>query len=64
MVIDLLSQAGRDIAELDAALDRLDRGAYGACARCGRAIAADRLAAHPTARNCVACEEPVTLGGA
>ena len=38
-----------------AALDRLDAGTYGRCEVCGRTIGAERLAARPTARTCIAC---------
>ena len=34
---------------------RLRQGRYGQCERCGRPIAAGRLAARPTARTCIAC---------
>jgi RNA polymerase-binding transcription factor DksA len=54
-VIDLLAQARHDLADLDQARERLDAGAYGRCESCGRAIPAERLAAHPTARECVGC---------
>ncbi len=54
--LDALSRAavGR-IEEVDAALDRLDRGAYGLCERCGRPIDPERLRARPTARTHVVC---------
>jgi RNA polymerase-binding transcription factor DksA len=51
----LLDQAHRHLAELDEALDRLRQGRYGQCERCGRPIAAERLAARPAARTCIAC---------
>ena len=54
-VAALRSQAREHVAEIDAALSRLDEGGYGICARCGRPIAAGRLAARPTATMCVAC---------
>ncbi|HEX3622570.1 MAG TPA: TraR/DksA C4-type zinc finger protein [Acidimicrobiales bacterium] len=57
LVIDLLAQARQDLADLDDALARLDTGTYGACEVCGRAVPPERLAAHPTARMCVACAE-------
>jgi RNA polymerase-binding protein DksA len=41
------------IAEIDAALARIDDGSYGTCERCGRAIGADRLHAVPWARLCI-----------
>jgi DnaK suppressor protein len=51
----LLGQVSRTLAELDAARERLAAGTYGTCERCGRPIAAERLAARPEARRCIAC---------
>jgi len=41
------------IAEIDAALGRLDEGTYGTCEVCGRPIGAARLGALPWARLCI-----------
>ena len=51
----LRRQALDHLAEIDAAVRRLDDGAYGACERCARPIAPARLEARPTARTCVTC---------
>lgn len=51
----LLTHARGQLAEITAALERLDAGTYGACERCRRMIPPERLAARPTARHCVAC---------
>jgi DnaK suppressor protein len=51
----LIGQARGHLAELDDALDRLRQGSYGRCERCGRPIAAARLAARPAARTCITC---------
>src|SRR5919112_4074512 len=51
----LLATARERIAELDDALRRLDGATYGSCERCGQPIAAERLAARPFARCCMAC---------
>jgi DnaK suppressor protein len=51
----LLDQARARLAEVGAALDRLDAGTYGRCTRCGAAIGADRLAARPAAATCIRC---------
>ena len=45
----------QEVAELDAALARLDGGTWGRCERCGGAIGRDRLRAVPEARFCVPC---------
>lgn len=52
----MLDRSRQRLAELDAALDRLDRGTYGICLRCGRPIPAERLAARPSAATCVGCQ--------
>jgi DnaK suppressor protein len=51
----LLGQAEQHLTDLDHALSRLDQGSYGRCERCGRPIAAARLAARPAARTCIRC---------
>lgn len=51
----LLDRSRERLGEVDAALDRLDRGEYGTCRRCGRPIAPERLAARPFATTCVRC---------
>lgn len=49
--------AGRyRIAELAAAIHRLDAGSYGICERCSRPIAPERLEFLPHVRYCVACQ--------
>jgi DnaK suppressor protein len=45
-----------EVARIDAALERLERGGYGTCAACGAAIERRRLAALPWALRCTACE--------
>ena len=51
------------LAEVEAALQRLDDGTYGACARCGRPIAPERLDALPWAAYCIDCQRIVGRGG-
>lgn len=47
--------AQEELAEIDAALGRVADGTYGICARCGRAIPAERMEVRPTAQLCVTC---------
>lgn len=55
-VLEGLDGASRaEAAAIRAALQRLDAGTYGRCARCGRAIGDARLTALPFATTCVAC---------
>ena len=51
----LRRSAASERAEVDAALDRVTAGTYGACVVCGRAIPAARLEARPFATTCVGC---------
>ena len=47
---------------IEGALRRLDDGTFGTCARCGRAIAAERLEALPWASHCIDCQRLVGRG--
>lgn len=46
-------QTRAHLAEVEAALRRLEQGTYGVCETCGELITAARLEARPTARTCV-----------
>lgn len=51
----LMDQARHHLLEIDAALERVDAGAYGTCETCGQPIAIERLRARPVARQCIRC---------
>jgi DnaK suppressor protein len=51
----LVQQVRRHVAEIDAALARVDAGTYGVCESCGEAVGEDRLDARPEARSCIRC---------
>jgi len=51
----LVLQVREHLAEIEAALARVDTGTYGTCERCGDRIREDRLAARPVARTCLRC---------
>jgi RNA polymerase-binding transcription factor DksA len=44
------------LADIDAALRRLDRGSYGMCERCKTAIPLARLEILPMSRYCMRCQ--------
>jgi RNA polymerase-binding protein DksA len=48
-------RAKHEIAEIDAAIQRLAEGTYGLCEGCGEPIARERLRVVPAARFCVDC---------
>lgn len=55
-VLETLDESSRaEVAQVRAALRRIEAGTYGACATCGTAIGAARMAAMPSATTCVAC---------
>jgi DnaK suppressor protein len=61
MTRDLMYQLNtgeRDILKrIDAAIDRIDDGNYGACVNCGKKVQLARLEAVPWARHCIECQE-------
>lgn len=62
-VLDELSERElQELAEIDAALQRLRDDAYGKCQSCGAAIGRLRLRAIPEARKCLACESQREVG--
>lgn len=50
------------LAQVDAALARLDDGTFGRCLRCGREIAPARLEALPWAAHCIECQTAIDRG--
>jgi DnaK suppressor protein len=54
--LDDMSRA--EVRQIREALKRLENGSYGICARCGRPISAERLAALPATVTCVGCLAP------
>jgi DnaK suppressor protein len=44
------------LADVEAALERIEAGTYGRCVRCGSPIAAERLEALPWAATCIDCQ--------
>jgi DnaK suppressor protein len=54
----LLTAARQRLTDIEEAVRRYDEGGYGVCEACGQPIAAERLAARPSARTCVGCTPP------
>jgi DnaK suppressor protein len=55
-VLEDLGQAGtREIAMIEAALDRIENGSYGTCVRCGEPIGEERLDVLPATPLCRDC---------
>jgi DnaK suppressor protein len=55
-VLESIRQVQRgELSELDSALERIEKGTYGTCQRCGGAVGRQRLRAIPEARFCIEC---------
>jgi DnaK suppressor protein len=53
-----LAETARDLlVQTERALDRIDKGTYGVCESCGKAIGKARLLAFPRATLCVECKQ-------
>jgi len=46
-----------ELRDIEAARERMNDETYGICADCGAAVAYERLAAYPTAKRCVRCQQ-------
>ena len=53
---------GRLLADIDAALRRIEEGTYGICVNCGAQIAPERLEAVPWATLCIECKRKEERG--
>lgn len=53
----------RTIQDIDAALERIDNGEYGICARCDEEIPPRRMEVRPFSRYCVECKSEVEKFG-
>jgi DnaK suppressor protein len=51
----MLNHSRARLAEVDAALERMDAGVYGKCESCDEPISIERLLARPVARLCISC---------
>jgi RNA polymerase-binding transcription factor DksA len=63
VTLGLLEHEDMLVAQINAALECLDRGTYGACTRCGRPISAQRLHAMPYATDCIGCARRIAPNG-
>ncbi|RLV57296.1 molecular chaperone DnaK [Aeromicrobium phragmitis] len=53
----LLGAAVRHLADVEAALRKIDEDSYGRCEYCGEPISRERLRARPAAQTCITCAE-------
>ena len=60
-LVVVASDAQAHVAEIDAALARVDAGSYGLCEACGKPIPEARLEVVPEATLCVSCKTGASL---
>jgi len=60
-LLQVASDAQARVAEIDAALGRVDAGTYGLCEACGQPIPHARLEVVPEATLCVSCKTGASL---
>jgi DnaK suppressor protein len=58
----LRDRAVQYLSQVEAAIGRLEAGAYGRCIRCGRDIPPGRLEALPWAAHCIDCQTAIDRG--
>ena len=46
-----------ELRDIDAAREHMKNATYGICIDCGDAVAYERLAAYPTAKRCLGCQQ-------
>jgi DnaK suppressor protein len=52
----LIGQMEEHLEDIEAALERIEKGTFGICTSCGQPIAPARVMAIPQAQLCVACQ--------
>src|SRR5437588_4320526 len=61
-MLTLQHSAERTLAEVNAALGRIQAGTYGICANCGKQISPARLEARPFSTLCIDCQQLADRG--
>jgi len=61
-LISVVRALRSNLRDVDRALAKMDAGTYGACERCGGAIAPERLEALPWALLCMDCKQKGVTG--
>ncbi len=61
--LTLENRIRQEIAAVEHALEKIEKGTYGLCDNCGQAIAPERLEALPQASLCVKCKAMLSKNG-
>ncbi len=55
LVMEMRRRKKRQLAEIKAAISRLEMGSYGTCIFCTKEISAERLEVSPETQTCISC---------
>ena len=64
VLFNLSETQRQQIRDIDAALERIDKGDYGTCMNCGETIDQRRLEVRPFSRYCIECKTDIEKFGA
>ncbi|MHB8709256.1 MAG: TraR/DksA family transcriptional regulator [Desulfuromonadales bacterium] len=63
VLFNLSETQRQQIRDIDAALERIEKGEYGTCMNCGEAIAPRRMEVRPFSRYCIDCKTDIEKFG-
>jgi len=63
VLFNLSETQRQQILDIDAALERIAKGEYGVCMKCGEEIAPRRLEVRPFSRYCIDCKSDIEKFG-
>jgi DnaK suppressor protein len=63
VLFNLSETQRKQILDIDAALERIAKGEYGICMKCGEEIAPRRLEVRPFSRYCIDCKSDIEKFG-
>jgi len=63
VLFNLSETQRQQILDIDAALERIAKGEYGICMKCGEEIAPRRLEVRPFSRYCIDCKSDIEKFG-
>ena len=63
VLFNLSETQRQQIRDIDAALERIEKGEYGTCMKCGEAIAPRRMEVRPFSRYCIDCKTDIEKFG-
>ena len=61
--LGLENRIRQEIAAIEHTIDKIEKGTYGICDNCGKAIAEERLEALPQASLCIECKALLAKNG-